>query len=198
MWNCVFIRDTHILSPDYFRKFQKETLYEINFMFFFAASFDLFYCSKSKLQWKKKREYEIEVYNILLVHGAHYYYTKHWHHSQFMITKNVRIFPCRISMETAAMGGMAGFQYIAPNHIIKTQLNWTAVYSTTTTTMWQYWYHLVETYQDARQCLRQPPLLLLCAKKNDCRHEYEVSKNQIKILCCASHRCQICFQNQSM
>lgn len=92
-------------------------------MFFFAAaSFDLFYCSKSKLQWKKKREYEIEVYNIL-VHGAHYYYTKHWHHSQFMITKNVRIFPCRISMETAAMGGMAGFQYIAPNHIIKTQLN---------------------------------------------------------------------------
>merc|ERR1712156_418820 len=27
----------------------------------------------------------------------------------------------RISMETAAMGGMAGFQYIAPNHIIKTQ-----------------------------------------------------------------------------
>jgi transcription antitermination factor NusA-like protein len=29
----------------------------------------------------------------------------------------------RISMETAAMGGMAGFQYIAPNHIIKTQLH---------------------------------------------------------------------------
>jgi hypothetical protein len=33
------------------------------------------------------------------------------------------IFLHRISMETAAMGGMAGFQYIAPNHIIKTQLH---------------------------------------------------------------------------
>ncbi|XP_059099201.1 RNA-binding protein Nova-2-like [Tigriopus californicus] len=29
----------------------------------------------------------------------------------------------RISMETAAMGGMAGFQYITPNHIIKTPLH---------------------------------------------------------------------------
>ncbi|XP_040567437.1 poly(rC)-binding protein 2 isoform X1 [Lepeophtheirus salmonis] len=29
----------------------------------------------------------------------------------------------RISMETASMGGMAGFQYIAPNHIIKTQIH---------------------------------------------------------------------------
>jgi len=28
----------------------------------------------------------------------------------------------RISMETASMGGLAGFQYISPNHIIKTQL----------------------------------------------------------------------------
>eukprot|EP00096_Caligus_rogercresseyi_P006025 TRINITY_DN2215_c0_g1_i5.p1 TRINITY_DN2215_c0_g1~~TRINITY_DN2215_c0_g1_i5.p1 ORF type:complete len:391 (-),score=75.99 TRINITY_DN2215_c0_g1_i5:1683-2855(-) len=29
----------------------------------------------------------------------------------------------RISMETASMGGMAGFQYVAPNHIIKTQIH---------------------------------------------------------------------------
>ena len=35
----------------------------------------------------------------------------------------IMYFPYRISMETAAMGGMAGFQYIAPNHIIKTQLH---------------------------------------------------------------------------
>jgi len=28
----------------------------------------------------------------------------------------------RISMETASMGGLAGFQYIAPNHIVKTSL----------------------------------------------------------------------------
>ena len=36
---------------------------------------------------------------------------------------NCLLFCFRISMETAAMGGMAGFQYIAPNHIIKTQLH---------------------------------------------------------------------------
>jgi len=39
-------------------------------------------------------------------------------------TRERRTFPfplsCRISMETAAMGGMVGFHYIAPNHIIKT------------------------------------------------------------------------------
>jgi hypothetical protein len=29
----------------------------------------------------------------------------------------------RISMETATMGGLAGFQYIAPNHIIKTSIH---------------------------------------------------------------------------
>jgi poly(rC)-binding protein 2/3/4 len=29
----------------------------------------------------------------------------------------------RISMETASMGGLAGFQYISPNHIIKTPVN---------------------------------------------------------------------------
>jgi len=28
----------------------------------------------------------------------------------------------RISMETASMGGLAGFQYISPNHIVKTSL----------------------------------------------------------------------------
>merc|ERR1719369_1605985 len=28
----------------------------------------------------------------------------------------------RISMETASMGGLAGFQYISPNHIVKTAL----------------------------------------------------------------------------
>ena len=33
------------------------------------------------------------------------------------------IFLCfRISMETASMGGLAGYQYIAPNHIVKTSL----------------------------------------------------------------------------
>lgn len=37
-------------------------------------------------------------------------------------------------METAAMGGMAGFQYIAPNHIIKTQLHWKITYNEKVTT----------------------------------------------------------------
>ena len=44
----------------------------------------------------------------------------HWR-----VRLNICVRSCfRISMETAAMGGMAGFQYIAPNHIIKTQLHW--------------------------------------------------------------------------
>ena len=30
----------------------------------------------------------------------------------------------RISMETASLGGLAGFQYISPNHIIKSPVHW--------------------------------------------------------------------------
>jgi len=31
---------------------------------------------------------------------------------------------CQISMETASLGGLAGFQYISPNHIIKSPVHW--------------------------------------------------------------------------
>lgn len=36
--------------------------------------------------------------------------------------ENNSILISRISMETASMGGLAGFQYVSPNHIVKTSL----------------------------------------------------------------------------
>ena len=52
--------------------------------------------------------------------------TKYFFSKSFNLKQHHHLVKCfvysRISMETASMGGLAGFQYIAPNHIVKTSL----------------------------------------------------------------------------
>ena len=53
------------------------------------------------------------------------YFIKYWNYKKDILQVYISInslFYLRISMETASMGGLAGFQYIAPNHIVKTSL----------------------------------------------------------------------------
>lgn len=40
-----------------------------------------------------------------------------------VMKRKIFYFFSRISMETAAMGGMAGFHYVTPNHIVKTPMH---------------------------------------------------------------------------
>ena len=44
--------------------------------------------------------------------------------SDYNTLKYFSYLPCfRISMETASLGGLAGFQYLSPNHIIKSPVH---------------------------------------------------------------------------